>query len=60
MNNLVWRNTKESIQDEYDVPDYEEEIIWIDCQPIEDLYYSQRKVFLIILITGNVAIFIKY
>eukprot|EP00029_Vermamoeba_vermiformis_P000823 TRINITY_DN11008_c0_g1_i1.p1 TRINITY_DN11008_c0_g1~~TRINITY_DN11008_c0_g1_i1.p1 ORF type:complete len:857 (+),score=187.90 TRINITY_DN11008_c0_g1_i1:110-2680(+) len=40
MNNLVWRNTKESIQDEYDVPDYEEEVVWIDCHPIESLYYK--------------------
>lgn len=40
MNNLVWRNTKESIQDEYDVPDYEEEVVWVDCHPIEALCYK--------------------
>jgi SNF2 family DNA or RNA helicase len=43
MNNLVWRNTKESIQDEYEVPDYEEQVVWIDCHPIEALHIKYDK-----------------
>ncbi len=43
MKNLVWRNTKESIQDEYDVPDYEEEVVWVDCHPIETKFYQRNS-----------------
>jgi hypothetical protein len=46
MNNLVWRNTKESIQDEYEVPDYEEQVVWIDCHPIEALHIKCKFEYL--------------
>lgn len=39
-NNLVWRNTKESIHEEYLVPEYEEKLVEIDFTSIEQLVHD--------------------
>jgi hypothetical protein len=42
MSNLVWRNTKESIREEYKVPDYEEHVILTEFHPIEALMHTRK------------------
>jgi SNF2 family DNA or RNA helicase len=39
--NLIWRNIKESIASEYTVPDYIEEVVYVDFSPIETLLHKQ-------------------
>lgn len=47
-NNLIWRNTKESIHDEYQVPDYEEKLIEIEFTPIEQLLHDHSSKFIVL------------
>ena len=41
--NLIWRNTKESIASEYTVPDYIEEVVYVDFSPIEALLHKRKN-----------------
>lgn len=42
-NNLVWRNTKESVESEYAVPDTDEELVFVDFHPYETILYDQYE-----------------
>jgi SNF2 family DNA or RNA helicase len=42
-NNLVWRNTKESVESEYSVPDTDEELVFVDFHPYETILYDQYE-----------------
>ncbi len=41
-NNLIWRNTKESIAEENSVPDYAEELVYVDFCPVEALLHARK------------------
>jgi SNF2 family DNA or RNA helicase len=43
-NNLIWRNIKESVGEEYKVPDYEEDLVYVDFRPIERLIHSEGTI----------------
>jgi hypothetical protein len=43
VSNLLWRNTKESINEEYSVPDYDEELILAEFHPIEAVLHKYGK-----------------
>jgi SNF2 family DNA or RNA helicase len=40
-NNLIWRNVKESVGEEYKVPDYEEDLVYVDFHAIERLLHKE-------------------
>jgi len=41
--NLYWRNTKESIKSEYEVPPFVEEVILLDFHPVEAILYEDAR-----------------
>jgi hypothetical protein len=43
VSNLLWRNTKESINEEYSVPDYDEELILAEFHPIEAVLHKCKS-----------------
>lgn len=47
MSNLYWRNTKESVKDEYTIPDYIEDLILLDFTGLS-LFYAFLLQLLII------------
>lgn len=40
MNNLYWRNTKESVKNEYEIPPVVEDLKLLNFTPIEKILYS--------------------
>jgi hypothetical protein len=40
MNNLYWRNTKESIKNEYELPPLVDDVVFLELTPIELALYN--------------------
>ena len=40
-NNLYWRNTKESVKDEYTVPEVVEDLVLLDFTEVEKVLYEE-------------------
>ncbi len=65
-NNLVWRNTKESVKGEYEVPSLVEDLVLLELNPAERLLYEYAaagmlpKGELIIAKTSSELIFILF
>jgi hypothetical protein len=43
LNNLFWRNTKESVKNEYELPPVIEDLVLLDYTHIEKALYSDFK-----------------
>lgn len=45
LNNLYWRNTKESVKNEYELPPVVEDLVLLDYTPIEAVLYKDFSVY---------------
>lgn len=44
INNLYWRNTRESVTTEFSVPTFSEEVVVLDFHPVEAALYNDAKI----------------
>ena len=52
-NNLIWRNVKESVGEEYKVPDYEEDLVYVDFHAIERLLHKGMEYYRLIRVMSK-------